>query len=54
MSLIAAVSAWVCVVAEDLPDDGRVACRVRKEMVGMEVLFERVADLKVSKPTATV
>jgi hypothetical protein len=53
--LIAAASAWVCVLAEDLPGDaaGRPTGVVWKELVGMEVMFERVAGLDVGKASVT-
>jgi transposase len=47
------MSAWICVLAEDLPSDAD-RCRLRKEMVGMEVMFDRVAGLDVGKDSVTV
>ena len=50
--LIAAVSAWVCVLAEGPPGD---AYRFSTGGgIGMEVLFERVAGLDIGKATLTV
>jgi hypothetical protein len=51
--LIAAASAWVCVLAEDPPGDAPPAV-VREEVVTVEVLFERVAGLDIGKNSLTV
>src|SRR3712207_7801400 len=51
--LIAAASAWVCVLAEDPPGDAPPAV-VREEVVAVEVLFERVAGLDIGKNSLTV
>src|SRR3954452_10747261 len=51
--LIAAASAWVCVLAED-PPDGVHRPSTREEVVVVEVLFERVAGLDIAKASLTV
>ena len=53
MPLIAAASAWVCVLAEDPPDDAPPAVDV-EGVVAVEVLFERVAGLDIGKASLTV
>ena len=54
--MIAAESAWVCVLAEDLPGDaaGQPAGGGRGRELVMEVLFERVAGLDVGKESVVV
>lgn len=49
------LSAWVCVLAEDLPGDvaGLIGSAGR-ELVAVEVMFERVAGLDVGKASITV
>src|SRR3954464_3365399 len=51
--LIAAASAWVCVLAED-PPDGVHRPSTREEVVVVEGLFERVAGLDIGKASLTV
>jgi hypothetical protein len=51
--LIAAASAWVCVLAEGPPGDALPAV-VREEAVAVEVLFDRVAGLDIGKNSLTV
>jgi len=51
--LIAASSAWVCVLAEDPPGDAPLVVDV-KGVVTVEVLFERVAGLDIGKAMVTV
>ncbi len=52
MPLIAAASAWVCVLAEGPPDD---AYRLSTGGgISVEVLFERVAGLDIGKASLTV
>src|SRR3954469_25267819 len=50
--LIAAVSAWVCVLAEGPPDDVLQVVD-GEEGSEVEVLFERVAGLDIGKATLT-
>ena len=50
--MIAAVSAWVCVLAEGPP--GGVHHRFGEEVISVEVLFERVAGLDIGKNSLTV
>ncbi len=52
LPLIAAASAWVCVLAENF----RTASTDRRpeEVVAVEVLFERVAGLDIGKESLTV
>lgn len=52
-------SAWACVPAEDLPGDtpvrppGRAGHSEWLELIGMEVLYDRVAGLDIGKATLT-
>ena len=50
--MIAAVSAWVCVLAEGPPDD--TPSVARQGRYPMEVMHERVAGLDIGKATLTV
>ena len=51
MPLIVATSTWVCVLAE-VPPDG--VHPLSWEVIGVEVLFERVAGLDIGKESLCV
>ena len=53
MPLIAAASAWVCVLAEDPPGDAPPVVEA-EGVVAVEVLFGRVAGLDIGKESLTV
>ena len=53
MPLITAASAWVCVLAGVPPGDAHRSS-TRRELVAVEVLFERVAGLDIGKASLTV